>query len=49
MRYFDKDFFKFTFGFLTIICGALLLIVWATTYSQAGDNQVAKPQSEMQN
>jgi hypothetical protein len=49
-KYFDSDFFKYTFGFLAIISVGLVLIVVVSLYVGEGvDSQVAKPDVEMQN
>ena len=32
-KYFDKDFFKFLFGFMTIVCVSLIIILVAKVYS----------------
>lgn len=42
MRYFDKNFFKFTFGFLSIVLVSLF-VIWATAnYVQGREGQTAQ-------
>jgi ABC-type glycerol-3-phosphate transport system permease component len=43
MRYFDKAFFKFTLGFLCIICISLLVMYFASNFKDNGEIQTAQP------
>jgi len=43
MRYFDKTFFKFTLGFLSIIAISLLVIYFASNFSADNNVQTARP------
>jgi len=45
MKYFDKTFFKFTLGFLCIICISLLIMYFASGFENSGNQQIAKPTS----
>lgn len=42
MRYFDKTFFKFTLGFLCIICISLFVMYFAANFAGDGDVQTAQ-------
>lgn len=49
-RYFDKDFFRFLFGFVAIILVSMLVLFFANRYeadrqSPGPDINVAQPQS----
>jgi hypothetical protein len=45
MRYFDKTFFKFTLGFLCIICISLFIMYFASNFIDNGKTQTAQPVS----
>jgi len=42
MRYFDKTFFRFTLGFLVIVCVSLLVMYFASNFGDSS-GQIAKP------
>jgi len=44
MRYFDKSFFKFTFGFLAIVCLSLVLMALASNFIEGDESQTAQIQ-----
>gem|GEM_PF-5131523 len=45
MRYFDKTFFKFTLGFLLIVCISLFVMYFVSNLNDSNDNQIAQPVS----
>jgi hypothetical protein len=45
MKYFDKTFFKFTLGFLCIVCISLFVMYFASNFSGGGKVQTAQPVS----
>lgn len=45
MKYFDKDFFKFTLGFLCIISISLFVISFTTDLIEGNEGQTAQPAS----
>lgn len=49
MKYLDKTFFKFTFGFLFIICVSLIVIVATSKFIENEEAQIANPSGTQSN
>lgn len=48
MKYLGKGFFKFTLGFLCIICLSLLVMALATRYLESDSTEVASTETSVE-